>query len=174
MTHLTKWEFDSDKYDAIFFFFVFLGAVTSSTASNAPASAVTASQAVAEQRNEQRPQENEWHEFTIPPLWKRIVAEIIDFFILFVLKLVVTYIAVDWFSLIDVDRYLFIYYFQACWPLGPKKMSNPNILPNMKCKNLKNPYKKEHFFLHQAINFVLVANHSRIVGYHFSSQLTAP
>jgi len=80
------------------------GAVTSSTASNAPAS-VTATQTVAEQRNEQRPQENEWHEFTIPPLWKRIVAEIIDFFILFVLKLVVTYIAVDWFSLIDVDRY---------------------------------------------------------------------
>jgi len=50
-------------------------------------------------------QENEWHEFSIPPLWKRIVAEIIDFFILFILKLVVTYIAVDWFSLIDVDRY---------------------------------------------------------------------
>ena len=89
----------------LYFFFIFLGAVTSSTASNA-AAAATATQAVAEQRNEQRPQENEWHEFTIPPLWKRIVAEIIDFFILFVLKLVVTYIAVDWFSLIDVDRYL--------------------------------------------------------------------
>jgi len=71
--------------------------------------------ATEQQRSEQTPptrtpppaphQENEWHEFSIPPLWKRIVAEIIDFFILFILKLVVTYIAVDWFSLIDVDRY---------------------------------------------------------------------
>jgi len=65
-----------------------------------------------QQRNEQTPpprtpneSQNEWHEFSIPPLWKRIVAEIIDFFILFILKLVVTYIAVDWFNLIDVDRY---------------------------------------------------------------------
>jgi len=47
--------------------------------------------------------ELEWHEFTIPPLWKRVVAEIIDFFILFILKLVITFVAVDWFSLVDLD-----------------------------------------------------------------------
>merc|ERR1711862_753718 len=84
------------------------GAVTTSTASASAtqaASAVAAVPAVPEQRNEQQPPEIEWHEYSIPPLWKRIVAEIIDFFILFILKLVVTYIAVDWFSLIDVDRY---------------------------------------------------------------------
>lgn len=88
-------------------------AVTSPSSSG-PASAAT-QRGTEQQRNEQTPpptrtqtppnQENEWHEFSIPPLWKRIVAEIIDFFILFILKLVVTYIAVDWFSLIDVDRY---------------------------------------------------------------------
>jgi len=84
------------------------GAVTSST-SSAPASQTASAAApvpaATEQRNDQQPPAIEWHEFSIPPLWKRIVAEIIDFFILFILKLVVTYIAVDWFSLIDVDRY---------------------------------------------------------------------
>jgi len=54
---------------------------------------------------EQNNQEIEWHEFTIPPLWKRIVAELIDFFILFLLKLLVTYFFIDGFGLIDVDRY---------------------------------------------------------------------
>jgi len=87
------------------------GAVTSSTSSasasqTAPAASAAAPvPAATEQRNDQQPPAIEWHEFSIPPLWKRIVAEIIDFFILFILKLVVTYIAVDWFSLIDVDRY---------------------------------------------------------------------
>jgi hypothetical protein len=47
----------------------------------------------------------EWHEYTIPPLWKRFLAEFIDFVILFVLKIVVTFIAVDWFDMIDLDRY---------------------------------------------------------------------
>jgi len=84
------------------------GAVTSSTSSasaSQTASAAAPVSAATEQRNDQQPPAIEWHEFSIPPLWKRIVAEIIDFFILFILKLVVTYIAVDWFSLIDVDRY---------------------------------------------------------------------
>ena len=91
-------------------FFYILGAVTSSTSSASVSASQTASAAApvpaaTEQRNDQQPPAIEWHEFSIPPLWKRIVAEIIDFFILFILKLVVTYIAVDWFSLIDVDRY---------------------------------------------------------------------
>ena len=90
------------------YFLIFLGAVTPSTSSasaSQTASAAPAVPAATEQRNDQQPPAIEWHEFSIPPLWKRIVAEIIDFFILFILKLVVTYIAVDWFSLIDVDRY---------------------------------------------------------------------
>ena len=92
-------------------FFHILGAVTSSTSSASASQTASAASAAApvpaatEQRNDQQPPAIEWHEFSIPPLWKRIVAEIIDFFILFILKLVVTYIAVDWFSLIDVDRY---------------------------------------------------------------------
>jgi len=87
------------------------GAVTSSTSSASASQTASAASAAApvpaatEQRNDQQPPAIEWHEFSIPPLWKRIVAEIIDFFILFILKLVATYIAVDWFSLIDVDRY---------------------------------------------------------------------
>ncbi len=40
----------------------------------------------------------------IPPLWKRFAAEFIDFLVLFVLKIIVTFIAVDWFNVIDIDR----------------------------------------------------------------------
>jgi len=46
-----------------------------------------------------------WREFTIPPLWKRASAEMVDFSILFLLKVVVTFIAVDYFELLDLDRY---------------------------------------------------------------------
>jgi len=46
-----------------------------------------------------------WQEFTIPPIWKRVVAEVIDFFFLFLLKLIVTFAAVDMLSIIDLDRY---------------------------------------------------------------------
>lgn len=46
-----------------------------------------------------------WREFKIPPLWKRASAEIIDFSILFLLKVVVTFIAVDYFEFLDLDRY---------------------------------------------------------------------
>ena len=45
-----------------------------------------------------------WREFKIPPLWKRASAEIIDFSILFLLKVVVTFIAVDYFEFLDLDR----------------------------------------------------------------------
>jgi len=73
---------------------------TTSTASNG-----STEQQNGGQRQPQERQEIQWHEFTIPPLWKRIVAEIIDFCILFLLKLLVTYMAVDWFDLIDFHRY---------------------------------------------------------------------
>ena len=46
-----------------------------------------------------------WREFTIPKLWKRVAAEFVDFLILFILKLIVTYIAIDWLGVIAPDRY---------------------------------------------------------------------
>lgn len=45
--------------------------------------------------------------FLIPPVWKRIAAEILDFLILFVLKVMITFIAVDFFELVDLDNYEF-------------------------------------------------------------------
>jgi len=45
--------------------------------------------------------------FVIPPVWKRISAEILDFLILFVLKVMITFIAVDFFELVDLDNYEF-------------------------------------------------------------------
>lgn len=38
-------------------------------------------------------------EYIIPPLYKRLLAEFIDFMLLFILKLIVTFIAVDMFEL---------------------------------------------------------------------------
>jgi len=40
-------------------------------------------------------------------VWKRIAAEILDFLILFVLKVMITFIAVDFFELVDLDSYEF-------------------------------------------------------------------
>lgn len=37
-------------------------------------------------------------EYRIPPLWKRFIAEFLDFLILFFLKLGVTFVAVDIFD----------------------------------------------------------------------------
>jgi hypothetical protein len=42
--------------------------------------------------------------FRIPPVWKRFVAEFIDFMALFIIKLIVTFVAVDTFQLIDLDE----------------------------------------------------------------------
>ena len=55
-------------------------------------------------RRIQTPSPPVWREFKIPPLWKRASAEIIDFSILFLLKVVVTFVAVDYFELLDLDR----------------------------------------------------------------------
>jgi len=43
--------------------------------------------------------------FTIPPVWKRVAAETIDFLILIVLKVMITFIAVDFFELVDLEQY---------------------------------------------------------------------
>lgn len=45
------------------------------------------------------------HEFKLPPLWKRFAAELLDSFILLFVKLLVTYIAVDFFDIIDLEKY---------------------------------------------------------------------
>ncbi|KAJ0182296.1 hypothetical protein K1T71_001665 [Dendrolimus kikuchii] len=47
------------------------------------------------------------YEYVIPPLYKRFLSEFIDFMLLFILKLVVTFIAVDMFELIDLNKFDF-------------------------------------------------------------------
>uniref|UniRef100_A0A1B6JWX9 RDD domain-containing protein n=1 Tax=Homalodisca liturata TaxID=320908 RepID=A0A1B6JWX9_9HEMI len=41
----------------------------------------------------------------IPALWKRLLAEFLDFLILFILKLAVTWIAIDFFEIIDLAKF---------------------------------------------------------------------
>jgi len=48
----------------------------------------------------------ELHHFKIPPIWKRCMAEFIDFMALFVIKLIVTFVAVDTFELIDLEDFM--------------------------------------------------------------------
>lgn len=38
------------------------------------------------------------YEYVIPPLYKRVMAEVIDFILLFIVKLIVTFVAVDMFE----------------------------------------------------------------------------
>ncbi|CAG9137012.1 unnamed protein product [Plutella xylostella] len=45
------------------------------------------------------------YEYVIPPLYKRLLAEFIDFVLLFILKLLVTFIAVDMFDIIDLEKF---------------------------------------------------------------------
>ncbi|XP_059051150.1 protein FAM8A1 [Achroia grisella] len=45
------------------------------------------------------------YEYIIPPLYKRLIAEFIDFMLLFILKLIVTFIAVDMFEIIDLEKF---------------------------------------------------------------------
>nr|XP_027231303.1 protein FAM8A1-like [Penaeus vannamei]XP_027231304.1 protein FAM8A1-like [Penaeus vannamei] len=64
----------------------------------------------ANQQQQQQPQEQQQRgvEYVIPPLWKRLIAEAIDFLLLFVIKLAVTFAAVDAFDLLsDVEKYDF-------------------------------------------------------------------
>ncbi|XP_049883093.1 protein FAM8A1 [Pectinophora gossypiella] len=46
-------------------------------------------------------------EYVIPPLYKRLLAEFIDFMLLFILKLIVTFVAVDMFEFIDLEKFDF-------------------------------------------------------------------
>ncbi|XP_045128898.1 protein FAM8A1-like [Portunus trituberculatus] len=71
-----------------------------------------------QQQQQQRPQQQQQQqrqqipqrgiEYKIPPVWKRLVAEVIDFALLFVIKLAVTFAAVDTFDLFsNVKKYEF-------------------------------------------------------------------
>lgn len=57
------------------------------------------------QQQQQQQQPPRWEEYRLPPLWKRFAAEFIDFLFLVILKITITFMAVDWFDLIDLDRY---------------------------------------------------------------------
>jgi len=41
--------------------------------------------------------------YTLPPIWKRIVAEILDIFILFTLKILITFTAVDMLDILELE-----------------------------------------------------------------------
>ncbi|XP_064108358.1 protein FAM8A1-like isoform X1 [Macrobrachium nipponense] len=72
----------------------------------------TPAQPPADQANDaqtqQQPLPQRGVEYVIPPLWKRLVAEAVDFFLLFVVKLAVTFAAVDAFGLMsDAEKFDF-------------------------------------------------------------------
>ncbi|KAI0232022.1 Protein FAM8A1 [Lamellibrachia satsuma] len=46
-------------------------------------------------------------EFRIPSLWKRVVAEIIDFFLMFIIKFAVTVLIVEYLGIIDLEKHDF-------------------------------------------------------------------
>lgn len=62
-----------------------------------------------EARNEEslQPPDIEGFEYHIPPIWKRFVAESIDSMMLFLLKLTITFVAVDVFDFINMEPYDF-------------------------------------------------------------------
>lgn len=64
-----------------------------------------ASTAVRQTQDRQHAAAEEGVEYRIPPLWKRFVAEFLDFLILLFWKFAVTLVAVDVFDFIDVDKY---------------------------------------------------------------------
>ncbi|KAJ8933032.1 hypothetical protein NQ314_014272 [Rhamnusium bicolor] len=47
------------------------------------------------------------YEFIIPPIWKRIVAELMDFLILFLVKMALTFLLLESFDIIDMEFYGF-------------------------------------------------------------------
>lgn len=47
------------------------------------------------------------YEFVIPPLWKRVVAEVLDFGILFIIKILLTFASVETFNFVTFGNYSF-------------------------------------------------------------------
>lgn len=64
---------------------------------NNTATAATATTAAA-------PRPIQYREFRIPPVWKRVAAETLDFLILFLIK-ILTFVTVDYFGLVDLEKY---------------------------------------------------------------------
>jgi len=61
--------------------------------------------------------------YVIPPMWKRMVAEIIDFLILFVIKMFLTIIVLESFDIIDMETYGLTAFH--------KKLQNPKLAMQM-------------------------------------------
>ncbi|XP_065220265.1 protein FAM8A1-like [Planococcus citri] len=64
-----------------------------------------------------RPERIRGIECRVPSLWKRLVAEFIDFMCLFFVKLLATFILVDFLDIIDWNRYDFDSLIQRTWRL---------------------------------------------------------
>lgn len=86
-----------------------LGAVGQSTPATTGSTTrpfATASQVNAAAAGNERPAANDTSRvFALPKIWKRCVAELVDFLFLLVLKVMVTYIAIDYFDLVDLAKY---------------------------------------------------------------------
>ncbi|KAJ8914756.1 hypothetical protein NQ315_013259 [Exocentrus adspersus] len=63
------------------------------------------------------------YEFIIPPLWKRVVAELMDFLILFLVKMALTFVLLESFDIIDLKFYGFETF--------QKNLENPEIVMPM-------------------------------------------
>lgn len=73
-----------------------------------PRTEATPAPSTSQQQQQREQRQRGGVEYTIPPLWKRVVAESIDFLLLFAIKLAVTFAAVDAFDLLsDVEKYDF-------------------------------------------------------------------
>uniref|UniRef100_A0A2P2I3T7 Protein FAM8A1-like n=1 Tax=Hirondellea gigas TaxID=1518452 RepID=A0A2P2I3T7_9CRUS len=78
--------------------------ITSSSTTTTTTSRPTTTTPAPQSRQQQLPTER-GREYTVPPLWKRFIAETIDFLLLFTIKLAVTYVAVDFFDVFDIDQF---------------------------------------------------------------------
>ncbi|KAK4318912.1 hypothetical protein Pmani_010104 [Petrolisthes manimaculis] len=80
-------------------------AAAPSSQTTSPSSRTPPPQTNTEPQQQQQPQQR-GVEYKIPPLWKRLLAEGIDFFLLLAIKLAVTFAAVDSFGfLTDIEKY---------------------------------------------------------------------
>jgi uncharacterized RDD family membrane protein YckC len=97
-------------------FYTFLAQQANLTVSSTTTSPTTTSTTTVNQppiRNLNQPNSNQEIQvdqrvYTIPPIWKRIVAELLDIFILFTLKVIITFTAVDFFEVIELENYDFL------------------------------------------------------------------
>ncbi|XP_018014325.1 protein FAM8A1 isoform X2 [Hyalella azteca] len=72
-----------------------------STLTSSPVAGATSSSA----QNTSPQRVERGREYLVPSLWKRFLAESIDFMLLFTIKLVITYLAIDFLDLFDMENY---------------------------------------------------------------------